>query len=92
MFPPCSSSGSVWVANWNGARVRAKILHHYGVENLRFESRMTGLSHPNLVSVYGVSSHPEGPMLLMDHSDGQSLREWMVDNVRACCQSSPQTP
>ena len=71
----------MYLARWNGARVRAKVLHNFGAENLRYESRMAGLCHPNLVSVFGVTSHPEGPMLLMDHAETASLRVWMADNV-----------
>ena len=50
------SGGCVFVARWNGATVRAKVLQcAFGgaADNLRYESRMAGLCHPNVVAVYG---------------------------------------
>ncbi len=44
-----ASGGVVFLGRWNGALVRCKVLQSFGTDSLRYETRMAGLCHPNLV-------------------------------------------
>lgn len=73
------SSGVVYKARYNGSVVAAKLLEH--ADALAFEARL--LRHPNLLSIFGTSSHASGPVLIMEYVSGGSLRAWMDEHPLA---------
>ena len=64
--------------------VAVKILKEEHMQDREFRERFRGesqavamLSHPNIVSIYDVSSSPEAEYIVMELIDGISLKQYM---------------
>src|SRR5262249_8374861 len=77
--------GAVYAA-WDGQlerRVALKILHGVDRERLLREGQaLARLKHPNLVTVYDVSSADGQDFIAMELVEGTSLRRWLAERAR----------